>query len=305
MIRKFIAIFLCLVFCSVFAEAPVVDYSIEASPEVKKAFTRPGSSYIPSDRSSLSSMQRLKRLERQVDNLNKQGLLERVEELQQENQTLRGKIDFLEHQNEQLDKQLKDFYEDINERLDDGVDVKKKAVVKNGEKKSVSGPEVTGEASVVSVAAGGGIAGTVVDKNKEKKKEEDKKKESIARTQKDMKEQQMYQTAIDLLPEKKHESRVKLRAYLKKYPKGAYAANAYYWLGEINYLERDFDAAEEEFKKVVEKYPDSRRAADAMLKLALVHANQGKEKQAKKELNDVIKRYPGTSAAHLAKEQLK
>ena len=81
-------------------------------------------------------------------------------------------------------------------------------------------------------------------------------------------------------------------------------ANAHYWLGEINFLQKNYDAAEEEFKTVTAKYPKSKRVSDAMFKLALVHQNQGRDAQAKQELKQVMKRYPGTSAAQLAKLQL-
>ncbi|MDR1012516.1 MAG: tol-pal system protein YbgF [Coxiellaceae bacterium] len=120
-----------------------------------------------------------------------------------------------------------------------------------------------------------------------------------------LKEQQTYQKAINFLPDKKRESESKLRAYLKQYPAGIYAVNAHYWLGEINFLQKNFDVAEREFKIVVYKYPKSKREADAKLKIALIHQNQGKNRQAVEGLKRVIKGYPGTSAAKFAREQLR
>lgn len=307
------------------AEAPVIDYSsggsdvtnIESGGNAAKSFALPTeqtsstmfSSSAPvlvnaSKRTNLNVEQRIGRLEQQIRNVNAQNLLHRIEELQQLVQKLNGQMEEKQHQIEQLNQQLKSFYQDLNRRLGG----------KGGDSAIVAEPVASIMPIVpvksTAVAEDGEIVSATDDSTAKilgdgVKKTETLKPVGAAADSAFLKEQQMYQTAIDLLPDKKYEaSESKLRDYLKAYPKGIYVANAHYWLGEINFLQKNFDAAEEEFKIVVDKHAKSKRAADAMLKLALVHQNQGREAQAKQELSQVVKRYPGTSAAQLAKKQL-
>ena len=262
----------------VVADAPVVDYSrdldtIYTKETTKTTTTKPFAAPIPPASSSyeqpsatigrLNFEQKITLLENRIDNLNRQNLPLKIEELQQNIQTLNGQITLQAHQIEQLDKQLKSFYQDINRRIDGG------------------------EASETK-----GSAKALVDQPLSKQTSNNA-----------LKEQELYQAAIDLLPDKKLESETKLREYIKKYPRGMYKANAHYWLGEINFLQKNFDIAEEEFNTVINKYVTSKRAPDAMLKRAMVYQNQGREKKAQEEFKRLIKLHPKSSAAQLAKQQ--
>lgn len=280
----------------VLAEAPVVDYSTDLTRGAAKPFSmRAADKVTPvvTHSSDFSVEQRIGRLEQQVNNLNIQNPTNKIEELQQNLQKLNGQLETQSHQIEQLQTQLKDFYQDLNKRLEGGA-----ASVSPAQ----GAAKPPGQNSAIVPAIAGNGAGIFAGDGT--KKVENLQPAPANSDSAFLKEQQMYQTAIDLLPDKKHESESKLREYLKQYPKGIYVANAHYWLGEINFLQKSFDAAEEEFKIVVDKYPTSKRVSDAALKLALVHHNQGREVQAKQELRQIIKKYPGTSAAQLAKQQL-
>jgi tol-pal system protein YbgF len=119
-------------------------------------------------------------------------------------------------------------------------------------------------------------------------------------------EQQIYQTAYDLIKAKKYnEAVVALKKMLQKYPSGQFAANAHYWLGELYGLLNKNDLSAEEFSIVVRDYPDSPKISDAQLKVGLIYAGQFKWSDAKGAFKKVINRYPGTASAHLAAEQLK
>jgi tol-pal system protein YbgF len=268
------------------ADAPVVDYSRDlgttrtvettATTATTKT-TKPFAALVPPASPSyeqpsatigrLSPEQRIIRLESQTDNLNRQNLLLKIEELQQNIQTLNGQITLQTHQIEQMDKQLKSFYQDINRRIDDG---ETSGTTNKSSTKGSSTPQSPSKPA----------------------------------TNNALKEQQLYQAAIDLLPDKKLESETKLREYIKKYPQGMYRSNAHYWLGEINFLQKNFDIAEEEFNTVINKYATSKRVPDAMLKRAMVYQNQGREKKAQEEFKRLIKLHPKSSAAQLAKQQV-
>ncbi len=276
---------------SILADAPVVDYSSSAvstlQPGITKPFVAPATGQIAAARqqplatSNLSSDQRLNKIEQQINYLNEQNLTAKVEELQQNIQKLNGQLESQNYQIDQLSKQLKDFYQDLSQRVDT------KSAGSNSPSTSRTETNQTNAQITLPIT-----------------NQEQQPTPAPANDNAFLKEQQLYQTAIDLLPDKKHESENKLRDYLKQYPKGTYAANAHYWLGEINFLQKNFDAAEEEFNIVINKYPKSKRLADALLKRALVYQNQGRTDKAKQELNKIIKLYPRTSAAQLAKQQL-
>ena len=92
-------------------------------------------------------------------------------------------------------------------------------------------------------------------------------------------------------------------AYLAQYPKGRYAANGYYWLGEIYMLDNQLTEAGEAFAVVVEQYPAHRKMLDASFKLAKVYHLQGKDEKAKALLTKVA--VTKGSAGKLAGDYLK
>lgn len=269
-----------------FADVPIVDYSTEVEQKQTKQFSTPATTEDSATSSVKDSFYSGRRLEQSRQQQDVQGLSREVEELQEMVQKLNGQVETQAHQIKQLDIQLKEFYQDLSQRL------------------GVTPPSETTKAASKDLSV---VPGPIVplDSSSAKKSSSVKSQQVDSNSDKAfLKEQQMYQTAIDLLPDKKHESGNKLREYLRRYPKGVYVSNAHYWLGEINFLQKNFDAAEEEFKIVINKYPKSKRRANAILKLGLVYQNQGRTKRAKEELNRVIKSYPGTSAAQLARQQL-
>ena len=283
------------------APAPVVDYSSTAESGMAKTFAvKPDEAISSAPKSNLGVEQRINKLEQQINNINEQNSTAKIEELRQRLQKISGQFEEQTHQIEQLNTQLKSFYQDLNQRLETGKQTQAPIT-------SVVSPSSPLPATLlVQPSTDVAQSGAIVPATANNLTGVLPVTSSADTNNAFLKEQQMYQTAIDLLPDKKYEaSESKLREYLKMYPKGVYVANAHYWLGEINFLQKNFDAAEEEFKIVVEKYSKAKRVSDATLKLALVHQNQGRKAETvKEELKQLIKRYPGTSAAQLAKQQL-
>jgi tol-pal system protein YbgF len=129
---------------------------------------------------------------------------------------------------------------------------------------------------------------------------------NIALQNSSLKEQELYQSAFDLLQAKKYdESAKRLKAYLNAYPDGIYAVNSHYWLGQIYFLEQHYSTSASEFSTIITKYPESSKVPDAMLQLAFIHDKQGKHDQAMKEFSQVKKKFPKSVAARLADQQLK
>ncbi|MEK7840678.1 MAG: tol-pal system protein YbgF [Pseudomonadota bacterium] len=118
-------------------------------------------------------------------------------------------------------------------------------------------------------------------------------------------EQKDYDRAFALLKQGQYERAAKaLQAFLVKYPNGALAANARYWLGESHYVIKNFREALADFRRVLKDHPDSDKAPDAQLKIGYVHIELGEPDKARLALADVVKRYPNTRAARSAEERL-
>ena len=47
------------------------------------------------------------------------------------------------------------------------------------------------------------------------------------------------------------------QAYLRDYPDGALAPNAWYWLGESYYVTQNYPLAQQAFDTVLQRFPDS------------------------------------------------
>jgi tol-pal system protein YbgF len=118
-------------------------------------------------------------------------------------------------------------------------------------------------------------------------------------------EKAAYQTAFDALKEGRYKkAKTELKAFLEKFPNSSYAGNAQYWLGEANYVTRNFEQGIVEFEKVINKYPTSNKLPDAMLKLGYTFYELKQFPQAKEILQNLRDRYPQSTAARLATKRL-
>ena len=118
-------------------------------------------------------------------------------------------------------------------------------------------------------------------------------------------EREAYQKAFDMLKEGRYQmASASFNQFIQTYPESSYAGNSQYWLGEANYVTRQFDQAVTEFKKVLEVYPTSNKAPDAMLKLGYTYYELRANDPAKQILSDLQRRYPKTTAARLAGKRL-
>lgn len=116
-------------------------------------------------------------------------------------------------------------------------------------------------------------------------------------------ELQRYTAAYEALRERKIDEAVKgFRAVVEDYPDGQYAANAYYWLGEIYLLKNELEQAESAFDTITERFPAHRKGPDARFKLAKVYHLQGRDEQARSLLQEVAQ--GNSSAASLARNYL-
>lgn len=274
-------------------EAPVYDadsYSASdsepsASPEAETTPAPAAVSSVPH-----SMQERVTRVEQQVSNLVQSGASSKMEALQSEVQSLRGQVEELTHQLQQMKTQQQAMYSDLDKRITTALQ-SSSAKPKLAEDTSVK-PQIKDaiDENKAKKTASVGVIGAV-DASSEPNVAE---------------EQQIYQTAYDLIKTKKYGEAISaLRGMLTKYPSGQFAANAHYWLGELYGLLGKNEQSAAEFSSVVQTFPNSPKVSDAQLKLGLIFAAESNWAEAKSAFKKVINRYPGTASARLASEQLK
>jgi len=104
-----------------------------------------------------------------------------------------------------------------------------------------------------------------------------------------------YEPAIDAL-----------RVVIDQFPTGVYAANAYYWIGEVHAAkpEPDYEAARQALVQVIKGYPDSNKVPDAAFKLGKVYHLMGNCQRALSYLTEVKTEFASKSAGKLAEKYL-
>jgi tol-pal system protein YbgF len=92
--------------------------------------------------------------------------------------------------------------------------------------------------------------------------------------------------------------------YLKFYGNTDLASNAQFYLGQISYLQQQYDQAIDALSKVIDNYPKSFKLAPAHLLRALSLIALGEKTSGVSELRMVVKTYPGTDEERRAKTKL-
>lgn len=114
-----------------------------------------------------------------------------------------------------------------------------------------------------------------------------------------------YRVAFEHLKQGRYQQAVEgFQLYMQRYPKGTYADNSQYWLGESNYVIRNFDQAMIEFNKVISDFPASAKTPDAMLKIGFIYYEQAKWADARAMLEKIRRDFPSSNASGLAAQRL-
>lgn len=95
------------------------------------------------------------------------------------------------------------------------------------------------------------------------------------------------------------------RDLLKEFPKGKYADQAWYWLGESYNAQDKNRQSIAAFEKVVKHYPNSTKHAVALLRLGLAYRDASRPKNARSTLQLLIRKHPESAAAEQARRQLR
>lgn len=204
-------------------------------------------------------------------------LLEQVEALQQEVQTLRGLVEEQQHTLDTLSQRQKAQSVSTDNRL-------------NTTKAQSSTPAPANTFSEFAPPPLEGVQATGPS--------------VIATTPVEV-EKQLYEEAYGLLQARQYQPAVdQLQDLLKRFPTGQYALNAQYWVGEVFLVQGKVDLAEVAFQQIVTKYPNHTKTGDALLKLGYVAYAKGDYPKARDFFTQVKTRYASTPTARLAEARL-
>jgi tol-pal system protein YbgF len=114
-----------------------------------------------------------------------------------------------------------------------------------------------------------------------------------------------YQAAFDLLKDGKYaEATGAFKQFIATFPDSGLLDNAWYWLGESHYVQRQYGEALKSFRTVVDRFPNSRKMPDALLKIGYCNYELKNWAEARAALNQVVQQYADTTAARLASQRL-
>jgi tol-pal system protein YbgF len=93
--------------------------------------------------------------------------------------------------------------------------------------------------------------------------------------------------------------------YLKSFPTNPLAGNAQFYLGEIAYVQENYQDAVTQYDMVLYTYPKSYKLAASLLKKGQAEIKLGQKASGTRDLREVIRRFPGTDEARQAQARLK
>lgn len=235
---------------------------------------------------------RIARLEESIRNIGVVELLRQLEQINTEIARLRGQLEVLANDNQQIQKRQRDFYLDLDSRLKRVEGAGAAAAVPDAgtltPPASATPAATPPPGRVVEFGPGAPARGTappaVIDPAREVR---------------------AYDAASNLFRRNDFASAIDaFRAFVKDFPQSQLAANAGYWIG-ISYANlRDYRAALVAQEDVLARFPQSPKAPDALLAIAAIHAEQGDTGSARNTLEDIIARYPTSEAAGKARTRL-
>ena len=243
---------------------------------------------------------RLEKIEKQLNNSALLEMLESLESLKTEINTLRGEIEVQGYAIDQLKQKQRDLYTDLDRRLElsgsnntgDDSSNDLQVLDTNANQEIINENDTTSEQSLVIETTSD--IGQNDDINSEEKLIDPQEAEKY------------YRSAFKLLKESQYDQALlAFKSFLKDYPDSAFSNNAQYWIGEANYVMQNYEIAINEYQALLNTYPNSQKISHALLKIGYSYAELGNIADAKKILKEVIRQYPDTTVFRLANERLR
>lgn len=223
-------------------------------------------------------------------------LLQDIQRLQEQVRDLRGEIDTLKYQLRQNEQGQRDLYENLDKRLS--------ALEGGGSAASSGGAAASGSASVGAASSSGSGAASGGDYGAPAGSQQTQQTQAPAQNE-DPAVKTAYMKAFNELKNGKYDAAISgFKGFLDQHPETSYSDNAWYWLGEANYVRRNYDASLQAFQTVVNRFKASDKVPGSLYKIGVIQAEQGQTDNAKATLNRVIDQYPDDNAAEMARKRL-
>jgi tol-pal system protein YbgF len=260
---------------------------------------------------------KLQKLDESIKNLGIIQLLNQIEQLNTEIARLRGQVEVLANQNEQLQKRQRDFYLDIDTRLrvlegNTAPSTSAPAPASFGTPTSVT-PSATAAAAAgtadTKVQAGGAVSGinalntppVLVPINTAAAAAA----EAAQRAKEVERENKAYDVGTNAFRRGDFAAAIRaFNTFYADFPQSQLAPNALYWIGLCQFNLKDYREARTTQENLIKKYPDSSKAPDALLVVASVQAEMGDAGSARNSYEDIIAKYPTSDAAAKARTRL-
>lgn len=225
---------------------------------------------------------KLAQASRRIDAVNLAEIDQESNKVREELRALRGDIEKMSFDLQQREKSNRDLYADLDRRM-----------------QRLEGGGALSSAPVGSAVVGG--PGTVPGNSPGTLSAASPQRTTVASPE----EERAYLGTFDLLKNGKYDDAIRgFRSMLDQWPQGRYADNGWYWMGEAQYVKRDYTAAATSFQTLIGQFPTSPKMADGLLKLGLCQIELKRTADARASLQRVVRDYPSTNAANLAKQKL-
>lgn len=203
-------------------------------------------------------------------------LFQDIQRLQSEVRDLQGQVDTLQYQLRQNEQGQRDLYENLDKRLNQ---------LENGG--GMSSGQGAGSGSYDGGDASSGQQGNGYS------------------TSQDPEVEKQYSAAFDQLKNGNYDAAIgAFKGFLQQNPESSFSDNAWYWLGEANYVKRNYDASLEAFQTVVNRFRASDKVPGSLYKIGVIQDERGEVDNAYGTLKRVVDQYPDSNVAEMARKRL-
>lgn len=121
-----------------------------------------------------------------------------------------------------------------------------------------------------------------------------------------LEQQNAYDQAFNMLKQSRYEDAISgFQQFTATWEQSQLTDDAYYWMAEAHYVNRNFGEALDGFLVVVSKYPNSPRVPESLLKIGYVQYDLKTYEEAAATFRDVIDRFPNHQVTAQAKTRLR
>jgi tol-pal system protein YbgF len=223
-----------------------------------------------------------------------------IARIDEEMRSLRGEIERAQFQNEQLQKQLASFQEDLEYRLQA---LEGRSAAPAGDDRASAEPMSMNGGSAPAAGSPPPAPRPLANENETQDYDAD---QDVFTGEVDSKlgapsgdnPRDLYNEAFRLMNASDFAGAERAFAdFIKNYPKDPLIGNAYYWLGETHYTRSNYAKAADSFRQGFEKLPNGPKAGDNLLKLAMSLSALKRNDEACVVLQQVDKKFGANSDA--------